>query len=312
MRPNWLLFKFLVGVLAISFSPVFVKWVSVPPTVSAFYRTFNAACLLGLIMIPGFKKHSRAFSWSWAGWPLLAGLFLAVDLILWHKTIIMLGAGPATLLGNSQVIFVSLFMIFFFKEKVHPLFWLLMPLVFLGLYWAIPERLPAGTSMHGLIMGVLVGLTYAGFLMGLRMAHDRGPGAFPEVINLFLIMLTAAVLIGTYLLVVENGHLLGYGRRDYLIMLAMALVAQVAGWLLIQATIVRMPGHQGSLLLLLQPLLAIIWGRLFFNEPLQLRQLLGIALALGSIAFYQGWLAPRGAAQQVIRKTESFPRRPDV
>ncbi|MGO8729198.1 MAG: EamA family transporter [Streptosporangiaceae bacterium] len=39
---------------------------------------------------------------------MLAGLFLAVDLVLWNHAIADVGAGIATVLGNLQVLFVAL------------------------------------------------------------------------------------------------------------------------------------------------------------------------------------------------------------
>lgn len=288
------LIQLMLGVVAISFSPIFVKWVDVPPSVSAFYRSFYAAVILLLITVTT-SKHSRLKgARRWLGWSVLAGVFLAIDLIIWHKTIIYIGAGPATLLGNSQVIFVSLLVFLFFKETIHSAFWLLLPLVFIGLYLAIPSQQIVVSQGQGLLLGLLVGLTYAGFLLCLRLGHRAAGADYPELFNLGIIMSVCALLIGSYTTVMEQIPLRGYGLSQHMMMVLMALLAQVMGWLLIQSSIIRLPGHQGSLLLLVQPVLALIWGRLFFHEPLSLVQITGIILALGSIATYQLCFATRG------------------
>ncbi len=42
----------------------------------------------------------------WLAW--LAGGFFAADLILWHNAIDQVGAGLATVLGNTQIVLVGL------------------------------------------------------------------------------------------------------------------------------------------------------------------------------------------------------------
>ena len=67
-------------------------------------------------------------------------------------------------------------------------------------------------------------------------------------------------------------------------LLALALGSQVVGWLLITTVLPRIPVLETSILLLLQPVLTVIWGLLFFVELLSPLQWLGVILVLGSIA----------------------------
>jgi drug/metabolite transporter (DMT)-like permease len=285
--------KLLSGVIAISFSAILVKWAGVDPTLSAFFRTLYAAGFL--FALSGIKRNTefQTNNHQWILPSLLAGVFFAADLIIWHKTIFYIGAGPATVLGNSQVVFVTILVYLFFKEKFHPMFWLLLPLIFLGLYMAIPKTNILVDPTKGFFMGLMVGLTYAGFLLCMRYAHMRTKSNYPEILSLALIMVVSAVLIGGYGAWIENISFTGISIKSHGILLLLAIVAQSLGWILIKSNLTKMPAHQGSLLLLLQPLLTTIWGCLFFREPMGSLQFIGIAMSIGLIALYQTYFAKR-------------------
>ena len=51
---------------------------------------------------------------------MLAGLFLAVDLVLWNHAIADVGAGVATVLGNLQVLFVTVVAWAVLRERPGP------------------------------------------------------------------------------------------------------------------------------------------------------------------------------------------------
>jgi drug/metabolite transporter (DMT)-like permease len=64
----------------------------------------------------------------------------------------------------------------------------------------------------------------------------------------------------------------------------LALVSQVVGWLLIATALPRLPAVETSIMLLGQPILAVIWGVLLFDERLSGIQWLGSALVLAGVA----------------------------
>ncbi len=67
-------------------------------------------------------------------------------------------------------------------------------------------------------------------------------------------------------------------------LLALALGSQVAGWLLIAYALPRLPAVETSILLLLQPMAAVVWARLFFAEDLSAVQWSGVVLVLAGVA----------------------------
>ena len=290
MKPapgRWNRFRLIIGVVAISFSPLAVKMVSFGTTVSAFYRSFYAALFFLLLSLINHKEEYGLTQSGWLAPSLVAGMFLGVDLVVWHKTIVLLGAGPATFLGNSQIIFVTLFAAFIFREKIPAVFYLAVAMVMSGLYLLTPAAAAGVARTTGYLMGLTVGFTYAGMLIGLRYAKARSAGRYPEFRSLGAVFSAAACVIALYATEGEGATLLVWDGRSHLIMLATAFVCQTFGWYLINNSITRIPAHEGSLLLLLQPLLATLWGSLFFGEPLGAVEAVGIVLTLSGMTAYQ-------------------------
>lgn len=193
--------KLLAGVAAISVSALMVRQVTMAPTVSAFWRVFYAAVMVYMLHLwalhrgtPAGDRHDRA----WMLPAFLAGLFLAIDLVIWHKSIIDIGPGPATFLGNSQVIFVTIFGALIFREKIGRFFPLAIPVALTGLYLMVPSFPVEGLRSTAYVMGLTVGLTYAGFLICLRYSRQSASDKYPEALSLSFIMLVTAVFIGIW------------------------------------------------------------------------------------------------------------------
>lgn len=281
--------KLICGICAISISALMVKEVSIGPTVSAFWRMFYAALLIYLVYIlesrGKLSKGWKNSAWLWPAF--LAGFFLAIDMVIWHKTIIYIGAGPATFLGNSQILFVTLFGAFVFKEKIGWLFPIIMPIVLYGLYLLIPSFNISVVRSSAYMMGLAVGATYGGYLICLRYAKKASKEEYPEVLSLSFIMLVTSLGIATWGIGVERVKIISGNLHDHITMLVIALISNTLGWILIKSNITRIPAHQGSLLLLMQPVLTTIWAGLFFAEAITIAQLIGGVLVIGGIAAYQ-------------------------
>ena len=105
-------------------------------------------------------------------------------------------------------------------------------------------------------------------------------------------MAVTGLFVGTYGGIVEHVNYIVTSWSSQFYLLLIALIPQTLGWILIKTNITRLPSHRGSLLLLIQPMLTMLWGFLVLSEPLGPVQLAGMVLALGLIALYQLKLAP--------------------
>lgn len=281
-------FAGLVGVLAISFSAIFVRLAAQPPITAAFFRLAYALPVLGVLGFlwrRGGPRPLRLRAMAFA-----AGLALSCDLYLWHHSIELIGAGLATVVANTQVPLVGLAAWLLHRERPHVRALWAVPVIFAGvtLISGLGRADAYGADpVTGTILGVVTALSYTAFLLLIR-AANRG-GAHP-VTALFEATLGAA--LGTGLIGAVDGHLLlrpTWPAHGWL--LALALGCHVFGWILISTALKRLPALETSVMLMLQPMLTMLWASPIFGEWLSTTQWAGAALVLGGVAY----LSIRGA-----------------
>ena len=116
----------LSGAVAISFSPVFFVASETNPSTGAFFRMLYALPILLILAFYSRRKDMRSPRTRWMAFA--AGLILAPDMLAYHSSMIFIGIGIATLLGNSQVIIVTLASWKLFGERPNPAILFSLPL----------------------------------------------------------------------------------------------------------------------------------------------------------------------------------------
>jgi drug/metabolite transporter (DMT)-like permease len=96
---------------------------------------------------------------------------------------------------------------------------------------------------------------------------------------------TVGTAVGTALAGLATGTIdLGFEWPAHGWLLILALVAQVFGWLMIGYALPRLPALTTSVLIMLQPVGALLWGALIFAERLSALQGTGVVLVLLGVA----------------------------
>ena len=269
----------LLGALAISFSAVFMKMVAVGPTAAGFYRMF----LGGLILAPllAWKRERPRLSGGmvWIG---VAALAFAFDLIFWHRSILAIGTGLATLLANFQVFLVAAVSVLFLGERGGWRLALAVPLALIGLALIVGVDLDSLGAQRGIgiALGLATAVCYASYLLALRAgraAHAGSPTALVTMISLG----SAAILALAVPLAGESFAI--PTARDAALLLGYGVVGQVLGWVLISRAVDQVPASLLSLVLLLQPVFAYVWDVAFFARGFTATEICGAALALAAI-----------------------------
>ena len=270
----------LAGAVAIAFSGILFRLADVSPSTGAFFRCLYALPpLLLLARLEGRRGARR--SRRARGLAVVAGLFFAADLVLWHHSIEAVGAGLATVLGNTQVLMVGLLAWALLGERPSNRALVGIPVAFAGVVLisgVLEEGAYGDDPALGVVYGVLTGIAYSGFLLALRQGSAGGETAGP------LLDATAASAAGCLVLGLAVGDLdLVPPVEAQLWLVALALSAQVAGWLLIAVSLPRLPAVVSSLLLMLQPLLAVVLAAVLVEESPSALQLLGAAVILAAV-----------------------------
>jgi len=279
MRQGLLLL--VVGSILISFSAVFVKIADVSPTVAGVYR--NAFGALALFALAGVRRDALWRGWAPLGYAFLAAAFFAGDLFFWHRSILYIGPGLATILGNSQVFVMALVGLFVFRERATWQFLLSLPLVVLGLLMLVGAdwNTLGPTYRLGVVFGGLTAATYAGFLLTLRRAQ-RAQVRLSAAANLAVVTSLCALLM-VLMARIEGKPLRVPDTTSLLVLAAYGVLCQGVGWALISRAIRVVEASRVGLVLLLQPTLTFVWDMLFFHRPTSLVEGLGALLALGAI-----------------------------
>jgi drug/metabolite transporter (DMT)-like permease len=212
---------------------------------------------------------------------IVAGVFFAVDLILWHHAIGSVGAGLATVLGNTQVLLVALLAWVLLRERPGTGVLASIPVVLLGivlLSGVIGDDAFGNDPLLGTVFGVGTGLAYSGFLLTLRRggADIRRPAG-----PLFEATLVSALVTAVFALAIGTDLAPTWPAHGWLVVLA--LTSQVVGWLLISISLPRLPAALTSVLLTVQPVGSVFLGMLLLDESPSALQLLGVALILSGI-----------------------------
>lgn len=275
-----------LGAMIIGTNGLMVGIAGTPPTVSAFWRMlFSGLLLLAWAVVgEGWRALPRS-AWLWILVPAVA---FASDLWLWHRSILLVGPGLATLLANAQVFFMALAGVLFFGERIGLRFLGGLLLAFLGLWLLLGggwETLPA-EYRWGVWLGLATGICYAFYNIGLRRAQHEaqvgGAGRAPLAQVLALVSLGSALLLGAAV-VAEGASFAIPTWRSFAVLITLAAFGHCLSWMLISKAMPHLRIAVIGLMLLLQPIVAFLLDVWLFDRATTPREWLGLALTLAGI-----------------------------
>ena len=281
LQKNTAISHLIAGAIMISFSGVWVKIAHVTPTVSAFYRVLFGG--LFLLIAVCWKKE-----FTWKGWyrlllGFLCGVFLALDLFFWHKSIHYIGPGLATILANFQVFFLASLGAMFMGEKVSPKFFFAILMAILGLFLVVGIQWNQLGSQYktGVYLGLATAVAYTAFLLALRKLQS-GQTETITFFGMMLVSFATALFLGIQAVYSGDSFIIP-DMQSWTTLLLLGLTSQGIGWILISNALPRVRASFAGLILLLQPSLAFIWDILFFQRPTSAVNWIGVIMAITAI-----------------------------
>lgn len=273
----------VLGALGLSLAAIFFRLSEVSPATASTFRALYALPLLVFLA----RRHPVAPRLRWLA--LLGGMLFGIDLVCWHAAIERIGAGLATVMANTQVVWVGLAAWALHGERPPQRFLWMLPVLLGGV------ALLAGVGdLHaygrdpavGTALGLLGALAYTAYLLVHRRACRNEPRPLGQLRDATLGVMLASALLGVGL---DPGFSLQPAWPAHGWLLALALVVQVGAWLALSVALPRLPAAEGSSLLLLQPVGSLLWGNVLFGEAPSLRQWLGAAVVIAGLAAVQLW-----------------------
>lgn len=273
--------RLFTGAVLISFSPVFVKLVGVSPTTSAFYRVLvGGVALAAFLVVTGRRPDFTRAAWRALS---VAAVFFALDLWFWHRSVVYIGPGLATLLANMQVFFMIAAGATLLRQRPSGMQLAAAVLAVIGLSMIVgPDWSdPAPDYRIGVVLGVLTAVSYAGYMLSMRLARLRSSHVVPVREIAVMSLLVAAILGAAGLVEGASFAVPTLGDAGWL--LAYGLFSHATGLIFIASSLARVTTTETGIALLLQPSLSFLWDLVFFGRPLTAVEAAGALIALGAI-----------------------------
>lgn len=274
-------FILCLGASLIGLAPVFVRWSELSPSWSLFYRMFLALPFLALINLyfnrsAAFKLKSRKHLLL----VLVASLAFAGDMSSWHWSLEFTSVANATIFVNTASIYMMIFAVLIFKESVSRRFMLSFVLTFIGVIGLIYfSNIKTEAALIGDGIALLAAFLYATYLLIISRLGEESS------INIIFYTTLFTGIFGLIFALFESKDFLPNSSFQFYNLLAMAILCQVGGQFFITHSLPKIKASFGSIGLLMQPIVATIFGAIVFYEYLNFIQLSFVILALVGIYF---------------------------
>jgi drug/metabolite transporter (DMT)-like permease len=286
----------VVAAVFLSTTAIFIRHLTlvyaIPALVLALWRdVFVVIALAPIFAIhrPGLLRAPRAHL------PYLAlyGLVLALFNSLWTLSVSLNGAAVATVLVYSSGAFTAILGRLLLKERLKPakIAAVVLSLAGCALVAGILELGSWRGNLAGVSVGVLGGLSYAGYSLMGRSAADRGLDPWTTLIYTFgfaALFLFAVNCLPNAPLPGSSRNLgdllwLGASWKGWLVLFLLAAIPTVGGFGLYNVSLSLLPSSVANLIVSLEPLFTAITAYVLLGERLTAVQLAGGAMILGGV-----------------------------
>lgn len=281
------------GCVIFGLGSLIVKFVPIGSYAIALWRL-----LIGGVVFWFLSRHfgqqlpKNPKAWRFA---LLSGIFLGFDLAFWHESIHAVGPGISTLLNSMQIFFLAAIAWFFFGERQRKLQLFSLFLSIIGVIMiASPELRQNGHGGYGILIGLVSGATLAASMASIRQAHRAEPIALFPLMLLISIGGVIALIVPT--LLIDHARFLPTHLTDVLLILIYGVVMQCCAWALVAYAVPLLSLTLTGLLLLSEPIAALLIDYFLLQKPINRWQWYGVILTL--LAIYLGSLKPSTKAKK--------------
>ena len=286
MRPAALpLLVLTAAACVLGLAPILVRLTETGPAAAGFWRLFLALPLLLALNLTlgGRRGETSRPDLAPNRWMVLAGGFFALDLGFWHYGITLTSVANATVLCNLTPVVVTAVAWIAFRERPAGGFLIALAVALAGAFAMAAGADPAQgrQPLLGDLLSLAVSFWYAGYFLAVKAARKTASALKVMLWSTAAgapLMLVAALLFGEDILPVAPIGWLFCGL--------FALV-HVAGQTGVTWALGRLPAGLTALVILIQPLVAALFGWLLFAETLTVVQALGGVLVLAAVAIAQ-------------------------
>lgn len=269
---------YIIGIIAISFSSIFVRWSNAEVSIVAMYRLY----LTNLLMLPlAWKYRGEMLSLTSRQWRglLLSGAMLGLHFLLWMSSLRLTTVASSTVILTLEPILVMLGSFLLFGVKINRPMLIGMGVALAGsVAIGSGDFKLSGTALQGDLLSLLGTIAVAvHMLAGKQLLKNMS--AF--VYN-FWVFFTAATMLAGYN-AVRGFAFTGYAPREWGIYLLLAIVPTLFGHYLFNWLMKFISASAVSMAVLGEPVFASLLAWLLLKESLTGVQLIAGVAILGGV-----------------------------
>ncbi|MDO5058481.1 MAG: DMT family transporter [Neisseria sp.] len=270
----------IVGCVVFGLGSLIVKFLPLGSYAVAFWRLFVAAFIfwgLSRFFAQKMPKQRKAVKLA-----LMSGALLGLDLALWHESVHAVGPGISTLLNSLQIFFLSAVGFFVFGERLTKIQTASLGMAVAGVAMiASPEFGHNGNAAWGFVSGIVSGGMLALSMVFIRETHKvENVPLFPMML---LVSLGGMVFLLPLTLFLDWGNIVPQTWEQWGLILIYGAVMQCFAWGLIAYAVPLLSLSVTGLLLLSEPVAALLIDYFWLDKPINAVQWTGALLTLAAI-----------------------------
>ncbi|MBX4162137.1 DMT family transporter [Priestia megaterium] len=273
----------LVGVLAVSFSSILIKWSEAPASILGMYRLLFTVFLF-LPFLPWRKmkilfKNSTVKEWLML---VVSGVFLGLHFLFWMESFSHTTVASAMILTALEPVFVVIGAYFLFKEKTSKVGIISILIAVSGsMIIASGDIGVSKTALYGDLLSVLGTVAVSVHML----AGQDLCRKMPPIIYSFAVFLIGGLVLFVYN-ICTNVSLTQYDTKDWWIFLLLALIPNIFGHALFNWLLKYVGATTISMAILGEPIGAIILAYFLLGEMTTASQLVGGMIVMISVMIF--------------------------
>lgn len=281
-REHWVPLELLyvIGIIAISFSSIFIRWSDANVSAIAMYRLY----LTDLLLLPLALRHYRALlNIPLRAWLMLAlsGIMLALHFLLWMGSLRLTTVASSTVILTLEPIMVVIGSYFLFKTRTNRFMIIGMALAVIGsiaIDWG--DFKVSGTAFQGDMLSF-----FGTIAVAIHMLISKQVRAHMDaLVYNFWVFFMAATVLAIYN-VANDVPFTGYDARDWGVFWLLALVPTLFGHYLFNWLLKYMNAGAVSMAVLGEPVFSSLLAFWLLGEALT-----GMQLGAGTLILIGVWI----------------------
>ena len=266
-------FLALLAVSLLASSGIFVRYSLLQPVNTGFWR-----CVFALPFLYVFaRKELSTLRKKDLLILLVAGIFFAMDLLLYNLAMVRTSMANTNLLSNLTAFVIVPASYFIFKEKIPKGFFVGAVIAVIGvMVLVLGKTSPSETNYIGDLMAFSACFFYGIYILISYRSRDR----FSSNAILFVVSIGMIFALGIGACLIEGGIEIPNTMQKFLPVFVLTLAVQIGGHNLLSHCQGHLRVNLSSVIQLCQPAIAAIYSFFFFSEALSLMEIAGIVLVV--------------------------------